>query len=324
MSHGILRAPTAAEERAHHRLAAELAGMEIPRFVAPEHRHVVLRGMRFHYLDWGEPGLLPALFLHGGVQTARTWDLPCLALRSDLHCLALDQRGHGDSEWSQALDYSGEAHAGDVEALLDHLAIERAVVVGMSMGCLNGLHFAARQPDRVAAFVAVDAGPWIRLEGSRRITDFVRDADGEAELETWVARALRFNPRRDPRLLRTSLLHNLRELPDGALTWKTDRRRPICLEEMEARLAELRRLLSRLRLPVLILRGAESDVFLDEHAERFADALPDARWVRIEGAGHAIQGDRPGALVREIRGFLDERGLSNPGGGRAPSAAAAR
>jgi esterase len=305
-----LPVPLASEEREHHRRAAELAGLEVPDFVVPDHQHVVLRGMRFHYLDWGESGRLPALFLHGGGQTARTWDLPCLSLRSDLHCLALDQRGHGDSEWSYAFDYSGDAHASDVAALLDHLGIRRAVVIGMSMGCLNGLHFAARWPDRVAAFVAVDAGPWVHVESGQRIIDFVRDADGDASLDAWVARALRFNPRRDPRLLRHSLLHNLRQLPDGTFTWKTDRRRPFEIEGMEARLQELRPLLSRIHCPVLILRGAESDLFMDMHAERFADTLSDARWVRIDGAGHAIQGDQPRALVCEIRRFLRERGLT--------------
>lgn len=297
----------AESERRHHRLAAELAGLELEAFVPPAHHHVVLGGMRFHYLDWGERGRLPALFLHGGGQTARTWDLPCLALRDALHCLALDQRGHGDSEWSYAFAYSGEDHAGDAVALLDHLEVERAVVVGMSMGALNGLHLAARWPDRVAAFVAVDAGPWVRMSGGRRIVDFVAGADGARSLDAWVERAMRFNPRRDPRLLRQSLLHNLRALPDGTLTWKTDRRRPIDLSGMQKRLEALRLLLPEVVCPTLILRGAESDVFLDEDAERFANALPGARWLRIEGAGHTIQGDQPAALVRAVREFVSER-----------------
>lgn len=297
------------EERALHRLGAELAGLEIAEYVAPRSEHVVLHGMRFHYLDWGKAGLPPALFLHGGGQTARTWDLCCLALRARLHCTALDQRGHGDSEWAYDFDYAPDSHAEDFAALLDHLGVSRAIVVGMSMGCLNGMSFAARHPERVAAFVAVDAGPWVQMAGGRRIGDFVREADGAAALEDWVAAAQRFNPRRDPRLLRQSLLHNLRALPDGRLTWKTDRRRPIDYDAMQTRLDALQARLPGVRCPTLILRGAESDVFLDADAERFARALPDARWLRIEGAGHAIQGDRPADLVREVGTFLTERGL---------------
>ena len=293
-----------------HPFAAKLAGLDVPEFVSPAQHDVVLRGLRFHVLDWGTAGKPPALFLHGGGQTARTWDLCCLALRRRLHCLALDQRGHGDSEWAYDFAYTPEDHAGDFLALLDHRNVSRAIVVGMSMGCLNGLAFTALHPERVAAFVAVDAGPWVQMEGGRRIVEFTREADGGVDVEAFVAAAVRFNPRRDPRLLRQGLLHNLRRLPDGRLTWKTDRRRATDLAGMEQRLAALRERLAEIRCPVLILRGGESDVFLDADAERFAAALPDARWVRIEGAGHTIQGDRPADLVREVSAFLSERGLA--------------
>jgi pimeloyl-ACP methyl ester carboxylesterase len=293
-----------------HPFAAKLAGLDVPEFVSPQHHHVVLRGMRFHYLDWGTPGKPPALFLHGGGQTARTWDLCCLALRTRLHCVALDQRGHGDSGWSDAAAYAPDDHAQDVAALLDHLGVPRALVVGMSMGCLNGLAFTLAYPERVAGFVAVDAGPWIQIEGGRRIADFVRDADGGVDVEAFVTAAVRFNPRRDPRLLRQGLLHNLRAREDGSLTWKTDRRRPIDLEAIETRLAALRARLGEIRCPVLVVRGGESDVFSDADAERFASALPDARWVRVDGAGHTVQGDKPAELVREVEQFLTERGLA--------------
>lgn len=297
-------APTQAEERAHHRLAAKLSGVEIREFVAPARHHVVVEGLRLHFLDWGTAGRLPALFLHGGHQTARTWDLPCLALRDELHCLALDQRGHGDSEWSYAFDYSPESHTRDCVGLLDALEIERAVIVGMSMGCINGMYMAAAHPDRVQAFVAVDAGPWVRLKGAVPIGNFVAGADGAESLGALVEKALRFNPRRDARLLAVSLRHNLRVLPEGRLTWKSDRRRPFELRRMTSWLDDLQERVGDIQCPTLILRGAESEVFLDEHATRFADALLRARWTRIEGAGHAIQGDAPAALVREIRGFI--------------------
>jgi pimeloyl-ACP methyl ester carboxylesterase len=305
MSISALPSPDLAEERGHHQLAASLAGLEIDEFVSPSHHDVVLGGMRFHYLDWGRRGKPVVLLLHGGGQTARTWDLPCLMLRRDFHCIALDQRGHGDSEWSYAHEYGADDHAKDVEGLLDHLGVETAVVVGMSMGCVNGLHFVARRPDRVRAFVAVDAGPWIRFEGGRRISNFMAAAPPEGSLRDWIDHALRFNPRRDRRLLRRSLLYNMRQLPDGSLTWKSDRRRTLDIDTMSERLEQLReRVLPEVLCPTLIVRGGESDVFFDEDAERFANALPNARWVRVEGAGHSVQGDRPGALVEEIRKFL--------------------
>jgi pimeloyl-ACP methyl ester carboxylesterase len=301
-----------ATETHHHRLGASLAGLAIPEFVPPAHHHVVLRAMRFHYLDWGTRDRPPIVFLHGGGQTARTWDLVCLALRVDHHCLALDQRGHGDSEWSYVMDYEPEAHAGDVAAFADRLGLERFVLVGMSMGCINGLAYAVRHPERLAGFVAVDAGPAVRAAGGATIVEFREQTREMASLEAYVEAAVRFNPRRDPRLLRQSLLHNLRRLPDGRWTWKTDQRRRFDVAAMMRRLEALWEQIGAVRCPALVVRGAESDVFLDEHAERFARALPAGRWVRIPGAGHTVQGDNPKALVEALRIFLAEAGGTAP------------
>ena len=88
----------ASEQLEHLKLAAEVAGLEVPRLTLPEDHDVVVNRMRFHYLDWGTAERHPILFLHGGGLNAHTWDLVCLALRGEYHCIALDQRGHGDSE----------------------------------------------------------------------------------------------------------------------------------------------------------------------------------------------------------------------------------
>ena len=304
---------SAREQREHHELGARIAGLEIRDFTPPECHHVILLGRRFHYLDWGSPSRPTVLFLHGGGQTARTWDLVCLALRGEFHCLALDQRGHGDSEWSYELDYRIESHVGDVEAFADHLALERFALVGMSMGCINSILYAIRNPERVAALVAVDAGPWVRSEGGRRIAEFVRETAVLPSLEAHIERAVRFNPRRDPRLLRRSLLHNLRRLPDGSWMRKNDQRLAFDqrIGELDVQIQALAEQLDRITCPTLVLRGADSDIFLDEHAERFANALPDGRWRRVPDAGHNVQGDNPRALLKVLRPFLS-RGHCDP------------
>ena len=295
---------TATENTEHYRLAARLAGLQIGEFSLPVEHHVVLDGMRFHYLDWGTASLPPVVFLHGGGQTARTWDLVCLALCTRYRCVALDQRGHGDSEWSYALDYGPRAHAGDIAAFVDHLGLERFALVGMSMGCVNGLHYAIQHPDRLAALIAVDAGPEVRMDGGRTIIEFRRATAELTSIDAYVEHARRFNPRRDPRLLRMSLLHNLRRLPNGNWTWKTDPRPVMDVERYAREMNELWKQLAHITCPALVVRGAESDVFLDEHAARFADALPDGRWVRIPDSGHTVQGDNPAALVGELSRFL--------------------
>ncbi len=231
--------------------------------------------MRFRYLDWGSPGNRPILFLHGGGLTSHTWDLVCLALREDYHCLALDQRGHGDSEWSPEMDYSLDAHRGDLEAFVDRLGLEGLVLVGMSMGGANAMAYAGRPGARVSALVLVDVGPEVRLEGARRIRQFTMAVTEFESVEHVVEQALAFNPRRDPRLLRRR-------------------------EALWAAVPEI-------VCPTLVVRGGQSDVFLDEDAEKLARSLRQGEWVRVEGAGHTVQGDNPGDLVAAIRRFLERR-----------------
>src|SRR5205085_490440 len=88
---------SAEEFRTHLELSAAVAGVALSEIVLPTAHHVLLGAMRFHYLDWGEKGLPPVVFLHGGGLNAHTWDLVCASLRGERHCLALDQRGHGES-----------------------------------------------------------------------------------------------------------------------------------------------------------------------------------------------------------------------------------
>jgi pimeloyl-ACP methyl ester carboxylesterase len=293
-----------AEDLAHLRRAAQIAGLNPEGAALPESRHVVVDGFRLHLLDWGGSGP-PLLLLHGGALTAHTWDLVCLVLRDRYHCIAVDQRGHGDSEWSPGLDYGSDAYVRDIEGLARELGLDRAVIVGQSLGAINGLTCAARRPDWLAGLVMVDAGPWVRPDGAQRIAEFVLAPAELPSVEHYVERAVSFNPRRDPELLRRSLLHNLRPLPGGGWTWKYDRRHLAegSFERMRARLGELERMLDTVACPVLVVRGAESDVLSHDDAERLVTRLPDARLAEVAGAGHTVQGDNPRDLAHVVDEF---------------------
>ena len=296
------------EFRAHLELSAATAGLALPEIVLPEERHVLLGRMRFHYLDWGTAGQPPMVFLHGGGLNAHTWDLVCLSLRRERHCVALDQRGHGESEWSPQMDYGTESHVADIEAFVDHLGLERFVLVGMSLGGINALAWAARHSHRLAGLVVVDVGPEIRVDGVKKIAAFTSEAAPLDSVEAFVERALAFNPRRNRDLLRRSLLHNLRRMPDGRYMWKYDQRHRGKVDA--AAYARRRDLLwsavDRVECPVLVVRGAESDVFHDEDAERLAGRFRHGRWVKVAGAGHTVQGDNPAGLLNALDGFLGE------------------
>jgi esterase len=294
------------EELEHLKLATELAGIDVPEIVLPERRHVVVGGIRLHYLDWGTSGRPLILFLHGGALNAHTWDVVALALRTEYHSIALDQRGHGDSEWSPGMDYEPEAHLRDIEGLVEHFGVDRFRLVGQSMGALNAFTYATRHAERLAGLVLIDAGPNVRSDGAQRIGEFVTETAEIDSIDAAIGKALAFNPLRDPRLLRRSLLYAYRRLPSGRWARKIDMRhwaREGFRNRAEQAAARWQHA-ERVTCPTLVVRGAESDVFHDEDAASFARTLPVARWVKIAGAGHTVQGDNPRGLCEALRPFF--------------------
>ena len=112
-----------------HQAAREL---EVPfaQEYEPTDRNVQVNGMNFHYLEWGDASSPTILMLHGVSQQAHSWDFVSLALSDKFHIVALDQRGHGDSDWSTDCDYSIEAQQGDIDGLVKALGFDRVYADG--------------------------------------------------------------------------------------------------------------------------------------------------------------------------------------------------
>ncbi len=290
--------------------AAKQSGIAIEEFVFPTDVQAILGELRFHYLDWGGSGQRTLVFLHGFGLNAHTWDLVCLALRPDYRCIALDLRGHGDSEWSPGLHYDLPSLADDVGHLLGVLGLDRPILVGMSLGGMTALRFAADHSERLAGLVVIEAGAVPREDGLRRLRGFIAAEHEHDSIEDFISQAVSFNSRRDPEILRMSLRHNLRQLWNGRWTWKYDRRHlgvvpgDRHVRAMEALAADS----SRIACPTLIVRGSESDLFSAVDAETVARRIQSARWVTVTGAGHNVQGDNPGGVVDVLGEFLSEIG----------------
>jgi pimeloyl-ACP methyl ester carboxylesterase len=292
------------------RKAVEIAGLDARKIDLPQDHQLIIGTMRFHYLDWGGSGY-PILFLHGGGINAHTWDVVALMLRDRFRCIALDQRGHGDSEWSPAIDYGVDTQVRDVEGFIDALKLEKPLLIGQSMGGLNSMAYAVRHSDRLKGLVVVDVGPEIEAAGAQRIREFASTPELPS-IDEFVERAVKFNPLRDPAVLRRSLFYNLRQLPNGKFALKHDQRRA-SEDAWRISTAQRERLTSevtKISCPTLILRGALSDVLSDAAAERFARSLPRARWVQVAKAGHNVQGDNPSGLLDALQPFLKEIGLA--------------
>jgi pimeloyl-ACP methyl ester carboxylesterase len=312
------------------RRAAELGGLEIDDYVLPTSRHVLAGTIRLHFLDWdAAPGAPDVVFLHGGGLTAHTWNLTCLALRPAYHCIAIDLRGHGDSEWSSRIDYSPDALLTDLEEFVDAIGLDRFALVGMSLGGLTALSYATRHAERLTGLVVVDTVPRVddraqtqrsnEARGGGRIRAFLAEEAELDSVEAFVQRALDFNPRRDPELLRVSLHNNLLQLPDGKWTWKYDQRHFVrfdferLLEAIRTTAANV----DRITCPCLIVRGSESDILTREAAAAFAETLPDGTWAEVPSSGHTVQGDNPRGLVEVLQPFLARVGSAvGPGASR--------
>jgi pimeloyl-ACP methyl ester carboxylesterase len=296
--------------------AAKAAGLKPAAILQPTDHWVSLNGIRFHYLDWGNPHLPHVVLLHGGSLTAHTWDMAALLLRDRYHLVALDQRGHGDTEWTpeDQLDRdNGELMREDTGQFIEHLGFDHLTLVGMSMGGMNALRYAARHPQRLDALVIVDVAPETMREGQIEMEQFRQATETLTRFEDFLDRAMKFMPHRPPEHLRYSLTHSLKQT-EGGWTWKQDHRRrqqqatsPAEQEAARARNAKaLWADVKSIATPTLLLRGAESKILSAEVAERTVAAMTNARLVVIPRATHNVHSDNPGDFAAAVDAFLTE------------------
>lgn len=270
-------------------------------------RTLILNGQRFHYAEWGPATAPPLLLLHGVTGHARTWDDEAAVLASRFRVLALDQRGHGDSDPSPNADYTVATMSADVAAFADALGLARLTVVGLSMGGRVAIGFAAQAAGRVDRLVIVDIGPEISEAGLVRVgTLMARSPELFPSLEHALAFHRLTNPLYTEAMLRHRVQHGTRPV-EGGLTWKYDRGLRDAVRAGTWRdPLDLWPLWRRITCPILLVRGAESDVLSSEIAKRMLDENPNARFAEVAGAGHTVPGDQPVAFQTLLTNFLAE------------------
>jgi pimeloyl-ACP methyl ester carboxylesterase len=262
-------------------------------------RHTVVRSQRFHFSEWGEPGRPQILLLHGGNQSAHSWDLVSLHLSDRYHVFALDQRGHGDSEWNREQDYSIDSMVGDAVAFIADQQLRDPIVFGHSMGGRIALTMATAHPTLARALVIVDVGPEISAEGSKTIQHFVVHNVEFDDLEIFLDNVQKYDPFRTRAHIERTVKYNMLRRADGKYISKVDHRR-IPLRNAELTLDHMR----TLTCPVLVLRGAESNILEPEAAVRFVDALPNGRLVTVPKCGHNVHSGNTPGFLEAIAPFL--------------------
>ena len=248
---------------------------------------------------YGEAGP-PVLLLHGGGQTRHAWKKTGdLIARMGRAAYAVDQRGHGDSEWVADGAYQYGDFAADARVLADTLAERsgvRPAVVGASLGGMAALLAEGGRPKNgtmFSALVLVDITPRVDIEGVSKIQAFMRANSREgfgsiAEAADAVAAYLPHRPR--PRS-HEGLKKNLR-LRDGRWYWHWD---PAFMtkpgDDPELRTENFEHAAANLTIPVLLIRGKLSDVVSPEGVRHFLDTVPNAEFVELSDAGHTAAGD---------------------------------
>jgi pimeloyl-ACP methyl ester carboxylesterase len=263
---------------------------------------VDLDGLKLHYLDWGGPGL-PLVMLHGFSGHAHTWDHTAGALSHEYRVLALDQRGHGDSDWASG--YGSKPMVDDLLHFLDRLAVDRATLMGLSMGGIVAYTFAAACPDRVERLIVLDIGPEISPIGLERISASLGKSDVFASEDEAVAQARADNPRPTDANLRHRVSHNLRPLPDGTLTFKWDKAlRDGSATRDEPTLEARWNAWRAVKCPILLIRGDDSDILSPETAKRMVAENPNVSLALVADCGHSITLDRPEGLLQAVTPWL--------------------
>ena len=280
--------------------------MELPAPVLPESVAVAgadggqLRGSR---LGSAGPKVLLA---HGFGQTRHSWAATQSRLvDAGFGSLAMDARGHGDSDRNPAaLPYAGEQFVDDLVRAAATLGPAPALV-GASMGGLCGLMAQARA-ECFSALVLVDVTPRWETAGMQRIDAFLRaHPDGFEDYAHAAEEIATYLPHRRGRKSREQLEPLLRADPDGRLRWHWDLR---LLDEFFAGSAALQAQIEeaarRVRAPVLLVSGGRSDLVSDRTVDYFLDLVPQARHVRLPDATHMVAGDDNDGFTDSVLGFL--------------------
>jgi len=278
-------------------------------------------GLTLHVLEWSREGT-PLVFVHGFGNEAHIWDDAASAVAEYYRTVAVDLRGHGDSDRDAERRYDYDFHVADLEAALEKLGIERMVLVGHSLGGRIGTLFAGRHPDRMAGFVIVDSAPELDVRGTVRIrVDLQKNSSGggsasfasEAEYRDVLAHNY---PAAGREALARMARHGLRLRDDGRFEPKLDpawfQGRSDAGADAEAMRAREERLtrdmwdaLAKVPCPTLVVRGAASDVLSADVADRMVEeVLRHGRLAVIPRAGHSVMVDNPDAFRAALTGFV--------------------
>lgn len=267
---------------------------------------VEANGLRHHLIARGTPGSPVVMMIHGLAGQAHVFDPIANHLAARFHVYCLDVRGRGESAWGPPDQYNTETYVADLEAVREALGLQRMSLVGTSMGGIITMNYAPRHPERVERAVLNDIGPEIDPKGLERIVAYVGHApemfaDMKAVVRYYKEHYAPMVEHLPDDQVAEFARYNVRKSDSGVYVWKMDPAvrtappQPPAMDPWEA--------FKAMRCPVMVLRGASSDVLSAETARKMVEALPGARLVEVPGVGHAPVLSEPVA-VKALNEFL--------------------
>ena len=268
---------------------------------------IELRGLRFHYRDWtsqqvNAPDLV---LLHGYTGHCRSWDAFAKVMSKQYRVLALDQRGHGETEWAPADQYGTMEMVADLHAFVSALRLERFVLLGLSMGGMVAIAYAGARPVQLARLVIVDIAPEIAAEGIQNIQQSVARSDVFDTVEDAFRRARADNPVPPEGHHYDRVRASLMRTDEGKWTYRYDRAlRGPGSQRLRLAVDEGWDAVASFNVPTLLIRGEHSPLLSRVVADKFVSIAKNSQLVEVPGSGHPVPLDKPEGFLDAVQTFL--------------------
>ena len=272
---------------------------------SPTDRNVEINGLNIHYLDWGGDSGRNLLLVHGQGGNAHNWDHIAEALRDEFRVIAIDQRGHGDSDHARE-GYGVDKFAADLAEFVEKTGIAPCDYAGASLGARNGIAYAGDRSDHLKHFVCLDYGPEMSVASARtQISGMNKRLLGWRSVDEYVSLQMQANPRPGEERYRRQAEHALRLNYAGKYVAKSDPEMFWINGSFGAReVPYLWEQWGKITCPIMEMKGGESDFLSPEIKARMMEAQPSMTWVDVPDSGHGITNDNPDFLIGELRAFF--------------------
>jgi len=256
--------------------------MEMIRTVYPQKKSISINGRDLYYRAWGIGNRHCLLLLHGFLGNGRIWSDFASNLCQHYYIIALDQRGHGDSDWADDGAYGIDDHFVDLVGITDQLGLKELILIGHSMGGRNALLFAACCPERTKGLILVDTRP-------------ANSAYSISSLRNMIEK-VKLTARIMPK-------HGLNN--SGAV-YPFDPRLITGAESAHYRVESLWPLMASITCSTLIVRGENSTFLSRKEAERMNQLISRSKLIEIPGTSHIPMIEEPVVFRNHIHSFLNE------------------